>query len=832
MKKRKKNKFFILKFPFLALLTSSCSNFFDIFKSSHSDPLVIEGIAEADNLDYSSETRNLEINGGAGNDVINGGAGSDNIDGGAGSDNIDGGAGSDNIDGGAGSDNIDGGAGSDNIDGGEGSDNIDGGAGSDNIDGGEGSDNIDGGAGSDNIDGGEGNDTVNYKNSNEAVNINLARNIYTGGHAQGDSLINVENISGSSFSDIIIGNQFNNTIYGDISVTVNNTIYEDISFRVCLPAVQQYIVRGNGVHLEGSGDDEIYGGEGDDEIYGGEGDDEIYGGEGDDEIYGGEGDDEIYGGEGDDEIYGGEGDDEIYGGEGDDEIYGFGGNDRLEGGGGNDIIYALGEFLYIKPSSCSMGFRAHPSRYINGSIAFRAGNDVILGGAGDDIIFIGDLEIISIDGGEGFDSLSVYYDLDIDLTIFEDDFIVNIERINLTSILSPIENVVNGKSERNKLTLSSSDITKIGGFNLNSFTTLIVEGSSVDSVITTDTWTANGTLDYEYGDGIVTTYDSFIQGEFKLLISSAANVYIGYGELFDIDENTIGELGTVVINHDLELETLTYSISDTTNFSIDEMTGELSLIVAQDYEINESIELTVIISDGTEKEMETVLVRIGDKNDNAPEITTTIFSIDEGTTGVLGIITITDEDTVGAIFYRISDSNFSIDSRTGELSLSIAQTGIDDLRIEVTVSDGVNSSTGEIIVTINNQLEITAVPTETIDGEGGFDTLNLNGDFDLDLTNVADDLISNIEKIDLTGIENIANSLTLSSSEITALGGFDTGNGDLSLIVDGGINDSIFTTDDWTANGTLSYDGTTYNLFEQGAFQLLLGINVDTSGIL
>ena len=64
---------------------------------------------------------------------------------------------------------------------------------------------------------------------------------------------------------------------------------------------------------------------------------------------------------------------------------------------------------------------------------------------------------------------------------------------------------------------------------------------------------------------------------------------------------------------------------------------------------------------------------------------------------------------------------------------------------------------------------------DIIDGGEGFDTLKTNGD--LDLTTLADNLLRNIEKIDITGMENVDNTLTLSSSDITALGGFDTGNG-------------------------------------------------------
>ena len=120
--------------------------------------------------------------------------------------------------------------------------------------------------------------------------------------------------------------------------------------------------------------------------------------------------------------------------------------------------------------------------------------------------------------------------------------------------------------------------------------------------------------------------------------------------------------------------------------------------------------------------------------------------------------------------------------------------------------------------------------SDTIDGGLGFDTLKTNGD--LDLTTLADNLLRNIEKIDITGMENVDNTLTLSSSDITALGGFDTGNGDTSLIIEGDSGDAVVTTDSWTANGTMDYGGTSYNLFEKGTFQLLIGLDIDISEIL
>ena len=52
------------------------------------------------------------------------------------------------------------------------------------------------------------------------------------------------------------------------------------------------------------------------------------------------------------------------------------------------------------------------------------------------------------------------------------------------------------------------------------------------------------------------------------------------------------------------------------------------------------------------------------------------------------------------------------------------------------------------------------------------------------------------------------------------------------MIIEGDSGDAVVTTDSWTANGTIDYDGISYNLFEQGTFQLLIDSDIDTSGIL
>ena len=114
------------------------------------------------------------------------------------------------------------------------------------ISGGLGNDTINGGAGSDNIDGGAGVDTVDYRSSSAAVSVNMNSNVYSGGDAAGDTLVNIENIFGSSFADMLAGNTANNIIYG------------------------------------GSGNDSIYGVGGNDVLHGGAGVDTFHGGLGND----------------------------------------------------------------------------------------------------------------------------------------------------------------------------------------------------------------------------------------------------------------------------------------------------------------------------------------------------------------------------------------------------------------------------------------------------------------------------------------------------------------------------------------------------------------------
>jgi hypothetical protein len=150
-----------------------------------------------------------------------------------------------------GDDIIDGTAGNDVIVGLGGADTITGNGGADTICGGDGEDTIVPGVDSANdyVDGGTGTDLVPYGQSNAAINANLATGVVKG---QGtDTLVNVENLNGSPYNDVIIGDGGPNQLRGRT---------------------------GNDLVSGGGGDDVLAGEAGNDIVEGGDGYDSLDGG--------------------------------------------------------------------------------------------------------------------------------------------------------------------------------------------------------------------------------------------------------------------------------------------------------------------------------------------------------------------------------------------------------------------------------------------------------------------------------------------------------------------------------------------------------------------------
>jgi Ca2+-binding RTX toxin-like protein len=179
------------------------------------------------------------------------------------------------------------------------------------LSGGAGDDTLRGAAGADALDGGDGIDTASYRGSTAAVTVDLLNHAASGGDAQGDALSNIENLTGSSFSDHLSGDDGRTIVSGENG--------DDA-------------LAGNG------GDDSLAGGAGDDSLDGGDGADRLVGGDGIDTIHGGAGTDSVDAGTGNDQVFGEAGQDNLYGGAGDDRLDGGDGNDTLEGSAGADAL--------------------------------------------------------------------------------------------------------------------------------------------------------------------------------------------------------------------------------------------------------------------------------------------------------------------------------------------------------------------------------------------------------------------------------------------------------------------------------------------------------------
>ncbi len=160
----------------------------------------------------------------------------------------------------------------------EGDDFVRGNSGDDIIYGDEGDDRLQGGSGNDILIGGDGLDTADYSDATSAVSVNIQTGAVSDGHGGSDTLIEIENIIGSDFNDLLVGNNtYDNTIWG------------------------------------GNGNDNIQGRAGDDVLYGDAGADQLRGADGNDTLYGGDGNDQLYGNNGDDILSGQDGLDALWG---------------------------------------------------------------------------------------------------------------------------------------------------------------------------------------------------------------------------------------------------------------------------------------------------------------------------------------------------------------------------------------------------------------------------------------------------------------------------------------------------------------------------------------
>ena len=434
------------------------TNIENIIGSEDEDKLIGN---DSDNSFFGRDEED-ELHGNGGNDYLSGGKDYDTLFGGSGEDTLKGDSGSDTLEGGSDGDVIDGGAGIDTVSyrdsqsvninlatgvvsGGDANGdsllNIENiiGSGEEDILRGDSRNNVlEGGAGGDFLDGGIGSDTASYKNSQVGVNLNLSANRFSGGDAQGDRLVNIENLSGSEQDDIIVGNERKNILRG----------------------------------LDGA--DQLQGKDGDDKIYAGEGNDTLKGGSGNDVLEGNEDDDKLFGNEGNDALEGGTGNDIIEGGVGFDFLSGEGGDDSLKGGASNDTLKGGSENDRL--------FGEAGADRLNGG----SENDFLDGGSGNDLL-VGNTGDDTIKGGSGNDTLVGGIDTDI-LTGGADADIFQFKQRNDSSLDRGLDRITDLQIGIDTIDapqgISASEVTQLG--NANSLDT-----SDIKAVLTKDKFTEN-----------------------------------------------------------------------------------------------------------------------------------------------------------------------------------------------------------------------------------------------------------------------------------------------------------------------------------------------------
>ncbi|MGH0282511.1 calcium-binding protein [Sinorhizobium meliloti] len=275
----------------------------------------------------------------------------------------------------------------------DGNDVINGNGGNDLLYGYAGNDTIIGGAGGDRIDGGGGNDTASYVTASGGVLASLIAPATNTGHASGDSYYNIENVIGSGYGDILVGNAAANILNGGdgndtlVGGAGADKLYggngvDTASYADAVAGVAVYLGYPTGNTNDAAGDryssiENVVGSNYADRLYGTDGANSLLARGGSDTLAGNGGDDVLYGGAGIDRLYGGAGADTFVfkataesGGKSFDTIFDFAPSeqDRIDlsaidastAGSGNQAFSfigtvaftgAVGELRYIKGAS-------------------------------------------------------------------------------------------------------------------------------------------------------------------------------------------------------------------------------------------------------------------------------------------------------------------------------------------------------------------------------------------------------------------------------------------------------------------------------------------------
>ncbi len=319
-----------------------------------------------------------------GNDTVAANGGDDTVEGGDGNDYLDGHAGNDTLDGGEGNDSAFGWDGDDILIGGAGHDSLGGNWGNDTVLGGDGDDIIRGGENNDTLNGGAGIDRAAYGiNAGVDVNVGATVDLRLQGTAQNtghgmDTLIGIEQLSGTHLNDTLIGDDGDNWVWGGSNgsgATGNDTIDGQ--------GGNDLIQAGNGNHV-------LSGGSGVDTVsFNGNGTDITAAGVTIDLGLQGSAQNTEQGMStltGFENVSGSRLADNLIGDASANTLAGFAGDDVLTGAAGDDIL--LGDGVTV--ASSTTGFAGPITTFDDAAVSYNnaafRGNDTLNGGDGDDIL--------------------------------------------------------------------------------------------------------------------------------------------------------------------------------------------------------------------------------------------------------------------------------------------------------------------------------------------------------------------------------------------------------------------------------------------------------------
>ena len=288
------------------------------------------------------------------------------------------------------------------------------------------------------------------------------------------------------------------------------------------------------------------------------------------------------------------------------------------------------------------------------------------------------------------------------------DVTVTIEAVNDAPTINIASTIQVAENQTSVTTVSVSDVDEdeltlsLGGTDANSF------NLSDENVLT-----FKDAPDYETKDSYsitltLTDGTETVTKDVTIAITNVNDVAPVFTSdaTFSVAENQTA-IGTVAAT-DAEGDGMAYSISGS-EIVVNTSSGVLTFVSAPDYETKTTYTATVTASDGVNSTTQDITINITNVNDVAPIINTpSNISSPENQTFVIYFDAIDEEED--RLSFLISDfdyESFNISSTSGSLSFK-SEPDFETkniYKINLKVTDGVNTSAKEITITISNVVE-------------------------------------------------------------------------------------------------------------------------------